>query len=60
MLMYLELSNCWLLTLIVFFVGVEFLDIPETGDVPLVCDMSSNIMSKEIDVTKVSVIYHFT
>ncbi len=30
---------------------------PETGDVPIVCDMSSNIMSEEIDVSKYGIIY---
>jgi phosphoserine aminotransferase len=30
---------------------------PETGDVPLVCDMSSNILSKPIDVSKYGLIY---
>lgn len=37
--------------------GVEFHWIPETGDVPLVCDMSSNILSKPIDVSKYGLIY---
>ncbi|MBE9567162.1 MAG: 3-phosphoserine/phosphohydroxythreonine transaminase, partial [Proteobacteria bacterium] len=38
-------------------VGVEFDYIPDTGDVPLVADMSSTILSREIDVTKFGVIY---
>lgn len=33
--------------------GVEFQFIPETNGVPLVCDMSSNIFSRPIDVSKV-------
>ena len=37
-------------------VGVEFPFLPET-DVPLVADMSSNILSREIDVSKYGVIY---
>ena len=37
--------------------GVEFHWIPETGDVPLVTDMSSNILSREIDVSRFGVIY---
>ncbi len=37
--------------------GVEFQSIPETGDVPLVADMSSNILSKSIDVAKFGIIY---
>ena len=37
--------------------GVEFDWIPETGDVPLVCDMSSDILSRQIDVSKYGVIY---
>ena len=32
--------------------GVEFHTTPDTGDTPLVCDMSSNILSKPIDVSK--------
>jgi len=37
--------------------GVEFHWVPETGDVPLVADMSSNLMSKPIDVAKYGLIY---
>lgn len=38
-------------------VGVEFDYIPDTGDVPLVADMSSTILSREIDVSKFGIIY---
>jgi phosphoserine aminotransferase len=38
-------------------VGVEFHDIPDVGDVPLVVDMSSTILSRPIDVSKFGVIY---
>jgi len=37
--------------------GVEFDYIPDTGDVPLVADFSSSILSEHIDVTKFSLIY---
>jgi phosphoserine aminotransferase len=37
--------------------GVEFPDVPEVGDVPLVADMSSNILSAPIDVARFGVIY---
>ncbi len=37
--------------------GVEFQDIPSFGDIPLVCDMSSNILSRTIDVSKFGIIY---
>ncbi len=37
--------------------GVEFNWIPETGAVPLVADMSSNILSRPIDVSKFGLIY---
>ena len=37
--------------------GVEFSYVPETGDVPLVADMSSSILSRPIDVSKFGVIY---
>lgn len=32
--------------------GVEFSDVPDVGNKPLVVDVSSSILSKEIDVTK--------
>ncbi|HET7831521.1 MAG TPA: 3-phosphoserine/phosphohydroxythreonine transaminase [Gallionella sp.] len=37
--------------------GVEFNWVPECGDVPLVVDMSSNILSRPIDVSKFGLIY---
>jgi phosphoserine aminotransferase len=37
--------------------GVEFQWTPETGEVPLVADMSSHILSRVIDVAKFGVIY---
>ena len=37
--------------------GVEFHWIPETGNVPIVADMSSTILSRPIDVNKFGVIY---
>ncbi len=37
--------------------GVEFSWIPDTGDVPLVADMSSTILSRPIDVSKFGMIY---
>jgi phosphoserine aminotransferase len=37
--------------------GVEFHWVPDTGNVPLVCDMSSNILSKPVDVAKYGLIY---
>ncbi|XP_045766159.1 probable phosphoserine aminotransferase [Maniola jurtina] len=37
--------------------GVEFDTIPDTKGVPLVADMSSNFMSKKVDVSKFGVIY---
>lgn len=37
--------------------GTCFNKLPETGAVPLVADMSSNILSKEMDVTKFGLIY---
>jgi phosphoserine aminotransferase len=38
-------------------VGVEFPYIPNAGDVPLVADMSSTILSRQIDVSKFGIIY---
>ena len=37
--------------------GVEFQDIPDVGGVPLVADMSSDILSRPIDVSKFGIIY---
>jgi len=37
--------------------GVEFHWTPDTGDVPLVCDMSSNILSKPVDISRYGLIY---
>lgn len=38
-------------------VGVEFPYLPNTGDIPLVADMSSTILSRPVDVSKYGVIY---
>lgn len=37
--------------------GVEMRDIPEVGEVPLVADMSSDILSHPLDVSKFGLIY---
>ncbi|HSD59462.1 MAG TPA: 3-phosphoserine/phosphohydroxythreonine transaminase [Burkholderiales bacterium] len=37
--------------------GVEFHWVPETGSVPLVADMSSNILSRPVEVSKFGLIY---
>lgn len=37
--------------------GVEFPFVPDTGDVPLACDMSSTILSGPLDVSRFGVIY---
>jgi phosphoserine aminotransferase len=37
--------------------GVEFHDIPDVGDVPLVADVSSSILSRPIDVSRFGVLY---
>ncbi len=37
--------------------GVEFHTVPDVGDVPLVADMSSTILSRPIDVSRFGVIY---
>ena len=44
---------CWNNTIF----GTKFQYIPETGDVPLVADMSSSILSEPVDVTKFGMIY---
>ena len=37
--------------------GTRYTELPDTGNVPLVADMSSNILSEEYDVTKFGVIF---
>lgn len=37
--------------------GTRYTELPDTGDVPLVADMSSNILSETYDVTKFGLIY---
>ena len=37
--------------------GLEFSYVPDTGDVPLVADMSSHFLSRPLDVTRFGVIY---
>ena len=37
--------------------GTEWQYVPETGNVPLVCDMSSDILSRSVDVSKYGLIY---
>lgn len=37
--------------------GTEWQYVPDTGSVPLVCDMSSNILSRSVDVSKYGIIF---
>jgi phosphoserine aminotransferase len=37
--------------------GVEFHEVPDTGPVPLVADMSSNILSEPLDIRRFGLIY---
>ena len=37
--------------------GIEIFDIPDTGEIPLIADMSSTILSREFDVSKFGLIY---
>lgn len=37
--------------------GTEWQYVPQTGNVPLVCDMSSDILSRPVDVSQYGVIY---
>jgi len=37
--------------------GVEFHAIPDVGDVPLVCDLSSDILSRSVDVSRFAISY---
>ena len=37
--------------------GTQWKQFPETGNVPLVADMSSDILSEKVDVSKFGIIY---
>ena len=37
--------------------GVEYAGLPDTGDIPLVADMSSTILSRPLDVSRYGIIY---
>ena len=37
--------------------GTEWFKFPETGNIPLVCDMSSDFLSRKLDFTKFDLIY---
>ena len=37
--------------------GTEWQYVPETGNVPLVCDMSSDILSRPVDLSKFGIVY---
>ena len=37
--------------------GTQFFDWPDCGDTPLICDMSSDIASRQLDFTKFAMIY---
>ena len=37
--------------------GTQYHEFPDTGDVPMICDMSSDIMSRPLDVSKFALIY---
>jgi phosphoserine aminotransferase len=37
--------------------GVEYFTVPDTGDVPLVADASSHILSRPLDVAKFGIVY---
>ena len=37
--------------------GTEWQYVPQTGNVPLVCDMSSDILSRQVDISKYGIIF---
>ena len=37
--------------------GTKFNELPDVGDIPIIADMSSNILSEEVDVSKYGVIF---
>ncbi len=37
--------------------GVEFADVPDIGGIPLVCDMTSNFLSRPFDVSKYGIVF---
>ena len=48
-----SLVKCVHLYFLFCVTGVEFHHVPETNGVPIVCDMSSNILTRPIDISKV-------
>lgn len=38
-------------------VGTQYATVPEAGDVPLVCDMSSDILSRPVDMSRFGLVY---
>ena len=40
--------------------GVEFPEVPEVGSVPLVCDASSNFLTRPMDVSKVTLLMNYS
>ena len=63
---YVPVQNTWKLTPGAAFVhvctnetigGVEYQWTPNTGDIPLVADMSSHLLSRPVDIAKFGVIY---
>jgi len=44
-------ASCWF-PCCIFNAGVEFTGAPDVGDVPLIADMSSNFLSKPVDVSE--------
>jgi len=63
---YVPVQNTWKLTPGAAFVhvctnetigGVEYQWTPDTGDIPLVADMSSHLLSRPVDIAKFGVIY---
>jgi phosphoserine aminotransferase len=37
--------------------GTQWAELPDTGDVPMIVDMSSDILSRDVDMTRIGMIY---
>ena len=43
--------------MVLSLLGVEFADVPEVNGVTLVCDMSSNFITRRVDISKFGLVY---
>ena len=61
MLLYLAQSYVSYIVLVTQFpAGVEFPEVPDVSTVPLVCDVSSNFLTRPVDISKVGGLMNYS